>query len=105
MHNWVKASTITFIIAITIIFFQIVLFISRKATQEETHTPVTTIELQKEPQIIKILKDSLFISTISKNYSNFALQLSTTYAKLGKCDSAAKYKKLGNTRFSNVKNN
>ena len=104
MRIWVKASTITFIIAITIIFFQVVLFLINKAIKEESANPVTTIELKEEPQSIKMLKDSLFMSTIPKNYSNFALQLSSAYEKLGKYDSAARYKMLSNTGFSNEKN-
>ena len=104
MRIWAKASTITFIIAITIIFFQVVLFITSRALKEDLATPESTIELQEEPQSIKILKDSLFMSTIPKNYSNFALQLSTAYEKLGKYDSAARYKALSNTGFSNERN-
>lgn len=99
MRVRIKASTITFIIAIAIIFFQVILFISRKALEEETPTPATTIEQLAEPESIKLLKDSLFMSTNPKNYSNFALQLSTTYAELGKSDSAARYKELSSKSF------
>jgi len=104
MRIWVKASTITFIIAITIILFQVVLFITSQALKGESANLATTIELQEEPQSIKMLKDSLFMSTIPKKYSNFALQLSASYEKLGKYDSAARYKALNKTGFSNEKN-
>ena len=104
MRVWIKASTITFVIAIAIIFFQVILFISRKAIDEKTQTSTTANELLTEPESIKMLKDSLFMSTIPKNYSNFALQLSTTYAELGEYDSAARYMALSETGFSKEKN-
>lgn len=104
MRIWIKASAITLAIAITILVFQSYWFLDGKDIHEVSQKIAIQNKQSPEPKSIKMLKDSLFMSTIPKNYSNFALQLSTTYAKLGKYDSAARYKALSNTGFSDEKN-
>lgn len=103
MRIWIKASVITFAIAIAILFFQSYWFLGGKEIKNDNQNYYVINKSSPEAESIKMLKDSLFISTFPKNYSNFALQLSTTYAKLGKYDSAARYKALSNTGFSNEK--
>ena len=105
MKIWIKASVITFVISMAILFFQSFWFLDGiDITRVNQNSTILNKQLP-EPESIKLLKDSLFISTIPKNYSNFALQLSTTYANLGILDSAARYKTLGNKSFSKEKNN
>lgn len=47
-----------------------------------------------EVDVVKSLKDSLVISTIPKNYSNFALRLADFYNEESQYDSAARYYEL-----------
>ena len=104
MNIWIKASVISFAIALTILFFQSYWFLDGKDIGKVDQNSAIHNKQSPEPKSIKLLKDSLFMSTIPKNYSNFALQLSATYADLGILDSAARYKTLSNTGFSNEKN-
>ncbi len=104
MRIWIKASVITFAIALVILGFQYVGFLISSgeggfgADIEENKIPTT------EVQRVKLLKDSLFVSISPKNYSNFALRLSNIYFDNGSYDSAASYKELIATRFPNEEN-
>lgn len=104
MRIWIKASVFTFGIALAILFFQSYWFLEGKNLEDIELNKAVLNKLSPEQESIKLLKDSLFVSTNSKNYSNFALRLSSSYVKLAKYDSAAKYKELVATRFPNEEN-
>ena len=103
MRIWIKASILTFIIALAILFLQIIFFIGGKEEGDKLSNTGTN-KVSTEAKGINLLKDSLIMSTIPENYSNFALQLSTIYFEDGKYDSAARYKELVATRFPKEEN-
>lgn len=104
MHLWIKASTITFAIAMVILFFLSFWFLNGRRLDDIKNRTINTNSSSGKIENVKLLKDSLFVSTIPENYSNFALRLSSTYVKLGNYDSAARYKELVATRFPNEEN-
>jgi outer membrane protein len=104
MRLWVKASIITFAIALVILFFQSYWFLDGKDIKDLKQNNTSENGISPEPQTVKLLKDSLFVSTIPENYSNFALQLSNIYFENGSYDSAASYKELIAIRFPNEEN-
>lgn len=104
MRIWIKASIFTFGIAIAILFFQSYWFLDGKNLEDIEQNKLILNKLSPEQESIKLLKDRLFVSTNPKNYSNFALRLSSSYERLAKYDSAAKYKELFATRFPNEEN-
>lgn len=104
MRLWIKASLITFAIALVILVMQSLWFLGRKDKVNITHNSVDVYNSSSEPQSIRLLKDSLLISTFPENYSNFALRLSNIYFTIESYDSAARYKELIAIRFPNEEN-
>ena len=104
MRIWFKAILITASIAALILFFDTYWFVDKQQKSGNEQTLVGNNQGSPEAKAIKLLKDSLFVSTNSKNYSNFALRLSSSYAKSGQYDSAASYKELIANRFPNEEN-
>jgi len=104
MRIWIKASIITFVIAIAILFVFIIFFIGGKPKEDENSNKTAVNKANSESQRIFLLKDQLYVSTITENYSNFALQLSDVYFNDGRFDSAARYKELVAIRFPNEEN-
>lgn len=104
MRIWIKASIITFTIAMVILFFQSFWFLDVKGLNDIKNRTISTSNSSGEMENVKLLKDSLFISISPKIFSNFALRLSGIYFKLGKYDSAARYKELVALRFPNEEN-
>ncbi len=104
MRIWIKAIVITTAIAALLLFFYTYWFVDKYKNLSDSNVLITQNNSLSEAQSIKLLKDSLFVSISSKNYANFALQLSSYYAKKVQYDSAARYKELIANRFSNERN-
>ncbi len=104
MRIWFKAILITASIAAVILFFDTYWFVDKHFESVNEHEIALANQATPEIGSIKLLKDSLFVSTNSENYSNFALRLSSSYVKAGQYDSAASYKELIANRFPNEEN-
>ncbi len=104
MRIWLKAILITASIAAVILFFDTYWFFDKHHESNKRQEIALANQAMPEAESIKMLKDSLFVSTNPENYSNFALRLSSSYVKAGKYDSAASYKELIANRFPNEEN-
>ncbi|MCF6353060.1 MAG: tetratricopeptide repeat protein [Cyclobacteriaceae bacterium] len=104
MSIWFKAIFITASIATLVLFFQTYWFVDKQKKETEVQASRANNKAIPKAESIKLLKDSLFVSKSSENYSNFALRLSSSYERIGKYDSAASYKELIANRFSNEEN-
>ncbi len=104
MRIWFKAIFITASIAALILFFDAYWFVDKQNKEAELQAAQAGNKAAPEAESIKLLKDSLFVSISPKNYSNFALRLSSSYERIGNYDSAASYKELIANRFPNEEN-
>ncbi|MCF6361123.1 MAG: hypothetical protein L3J29_10230 [Cyclobacteriaceae bacterium] len=104
MRIWFKAILITVSIAAVILFFDAYWFVDKHKEFYKGQEITLANQATPEAEPIKLLKDSLFVSISSENYSNFALRLSSSYAKARQYDSAASYKELIANRFPNEEN-
>ncbi len=104
MRTWFKAIIITASIAALILFFDTYWFVDKQQKTNNKQVLIGNNQPIPEAEAIKMLKDSLFLSTNPKNYANFALRLSSSYVKTGQYDSAASYKELIAKRFPNEEN-
>ncbi len=104
MRIWFKAIFITASIAALVLFFNAYLFVGKQKKGNNIYKNLIINKAISEAESIKLLKDSLFVSKSSENYSTFALRLSSFYERIGNYDSAASYKELIANRFSNEKN-
>jgi len=104
MRIWFKAIFITASIAALILFFDTYWFVDKQQKTNNEQVLIGNNQPISKSEAIKMLKDSLFLSTNSKNYANFALRLSSSYVKVGQYDSAASYKELIANRFPNEEN-
>jgi len=104
MRIWFKAVLITTSIAAVVLFFDTYWFVDKHTEVNSKKEIAFANQATSETESIKLLKDSLCVSISPENYSNFALWLSSSYAKAGQYDSAASYKELIATRFPNEEN-
>lgn len=92
--------------ASALVVFFLCWVIYSKITSTETAVSKKSVINQDfpEPEGVKLLKDSLVVSTIPENYSNFALRLADSYVEESRYDSAGHYQELAAEHLPNEEN-
>lgn len=98
-------NTFTTIAAVVVVLFLVWVALNKNNIPRKNLSK-SVAENQEVPEadVVKLLKDSLVISTISKNFSNFALRLADFYNEKSRYDSAARYFELAAQRVPNEEN-
>ena len=96
---------LTTVVAVVVVLFLVWVVLNKSSFSEEKLSE-SLDENQEVPEadVVKLLKDSLVISAIPKNYSNFALRLADFYNEEGRYDSAAHYYELAALKVPNEEN-